>query len=124
MTLTPYVRLYTDETGESHFEDLAAALTEVDFAPPAPPLELSEYARVERFAFFCMPAGWHGDWHPTPRRQYFIVLSGEVEAITSDGETRRFTPGNVVLVEDTTGKGHASRSVNGDAFAAVIQFAD
>ncbi len=124
MTFSSYVRLYTDENGESHFEDLAAELAVVDFAPPAPPLNLSHYIPVERFAFFGMPAGWHGEWHPAPRRQYFIVLRGEVEAVASDGETRRFTPGSIVLVEDTTGRGHASRSIGGDAFAVIVQLPD
>ena len=31
-----YVRVYADDKGESHFEDVAIELSEVDFAPPAP----------------------------------------------------------------------------------------
>jgi hypothetical protein len=31
-----YTRLYADETGESHYEDIEAELTPRDFAPPAP----------------------------------------------------------------------------------------
>jgi hypothetical protein len=46
-----------------------------------------------------------------PSRQLHIYLSGEIEGQVSDGETRRFGPGTVALVEDTTGKGHISKVV-------------
>ena len=43
----------------------------------------------------------------------------------SDGEERRFGAGSVVLVEDTTGKGHVSRVVGStDVVTAVIQLPD
>jgi hypothetical protein len=32
--IAKYVRLYADEVGESHFEDLEMALLPVEFAPP------------------------------------------------------------------------------------------
>ena len=38
----------------------------------------------------------------------------------SDGEVRRFGPGSVTLVEDTTGKGHTSRVVGSDEVLAVV----
>jgi len=47
--------------------------------------------------------------HPAPCRQYVIVLQGEVEVTTSDGESRVIGAGEVVLVEDTTGKGHITK---------------
>jgi uncharacterized cupin superfamily protein len=50
----------------------------------------------------------------TPRRQLFVVLSGEVEVEMSDGTRRTGTPGMVALLEDTTGRGHVTRTV-GDA---------
>ncbi len=42
----------------------------------------------------------------------------------SDGEVRRFEPGNVLLLEDTAGKGHVSRVIGGDATMAVVQLPD
>ena len=54
-----------------------------------------------------------------------LYLAGEIEVEASDGEVRRFGPGSVTLVEDTTGKGHRSRVV-GDttALLAVVQLPD
>jgi uncharacterized cupin superfamily protein len=49
------------------------------------------------------------------------LLSGALEVRASDGEVRQFKPGETVLVEDTTGKGHASKSVNGESVVLVVQ---
>ena len=117
-----YVRVYADAAGESHFEDVDVELTPVDYAPPAPMMELSAVVPATGFAFVRMPAGWDGDWHPTPRRQIFFYLAGEVEGEASDGERRRFGPGSITLVEDTTGKGHRSRNAGTtDVLLAVVQ---
>ena len=53
-------------------------------------------------------SGWQGDWHPTPQRQFFVYLSGGAGVEASDGEIRHFRTGDVLFVEDTTGKGHRS----------------
>ena len=52
-------------------------------------------------------------WHPAPRRQYIINLDGGVQITASDGDARTIGAGEVVLVEDITGKGHLSKSVGG-----------
>ena len=117
-----YVRLYADAAGESHFEDVEIDLAATNFAPPAPPLHVSPFSPAERYGFLIMPPGWDGDWHPTPRRQIFFYLAGEVEGEASDGERRRFGPGSITLVEDTTGKGHRSRNAGTtDVLVAVVQ---
>ncbi|MDH3890626.1 MAG: cupin domain-containing protein [candidate division Zixibacteria bacterium] len=120
-----YTRVYTDDSGESHFEDVEVEFKTIDFAPPAPPLDLSSFTPATQFGYLRALAGWFGDWHPAPCRQLLFYLAGEIEAETSDGETRRFGPGSVTMVEDTTGKGHRSRVV-GDtaALAVVVQLAD
>ena len=120
-----YTRFFADGNGDSHIEDVEVELTSCDFAPPAPPLDLSLTTLATGVAFLCFPAGWDGDWHPTPRRQFLFFLAGEVEAETSDGERRRYGPGSVVLLEDTTGKGHRSWVVgDGEVLAAVVQLPD
>ena len=120
-----YVRVYADPDGESHFEDVEVPLTSVNFAPPAPPVNLSPFSPATQYGFLVGPPGWYGDWHPTPRRQIIFYLAGDIEAETSDGEVRRFGPGSITLVEDTTGRGHRSRNVGaGDVVLAVVQLPD
>ena len=117
-----YIHMYSDETGESHFEDVDVELEQVDFAPPAPPPNLSAFTPAKRFAFCSFPVGWIGDWHPSPRRQIFFILSGEISAKVSDGEVRTFVTGDVILGEDTEGKGHVSRVTSEtDVLTAVVQ---
>ena len=100
MKRVKYVRIYEDSAGESHFEDVEAALELVDAAPPSPPFYVSAFAPAVRFAFASNPPGWAGDWHPVPRRQIFFCLAGEFEFEVSDGEVRRFAaPG--ILLEST-----------------------
>ena len=124
MRVAQYVRLYADAAGESHFEEVDVPLARLDFAPPAHPMNLSAFSPATRWAFFAIPSGWVGAWHPTPRRQIFFWLAGEVEITVSDGEVRRFPAGTVLLTEDTTGRGHYSRTVAADTLAAVVQLPD
>jgi pimeloyl-ACP methyl ester carboxylesterase len=120
-----YIRVYADDEGESHFEDVEIELSSVDFAPPAPPLELSALTDVSKFGILRAPAGWAGDWHPAPKKQWIIYLSGEIEAEVSDGEIRRAGPGTITLAEDTWGKGHRSKVVSPEgAVAVVVQIED
>ena len=120
-----YTRLYSGDAGESHFADLEIDFASTEYAPPAPPLELSSSTPATEFGFMRAPAGWASDWHPSSFRNMFVVLTGEWEVTASDGETRTFPPGSVLLVEDTTGKGHRSRVIgNTDSLAAMVQLGD
>jgi hypothetical protein len=98
-------------------------LKSVNFAPPAPPINISAFTPAKHFVLLHVPASWFGDWHPTPYRQFFLSLVGEVEVRVSDGEARRFGPGSILLVEDTTGRGHTTRVIV-DYTAAVVQSAE
>jgi len=117
-----YTRLYSDENGESHFEDAQVDLALMDYAPPAAPLALSAFTPARQFGFMQAPAGWSSDWHPTAVRTMFFVLSGEWEVTASDRETRRFAAGSILMAEDTDGRGHASRVIGEvDSFAAMLE---
>ena len=117
-----YIRLYEDEAGESHFEDREKEMSLLEFAPPASPVFVTDAEEAKRLLFIRIPADWPGGWHPTPKRQFFICLSGTIEVRVSDGETRTFLPGSVIFVEDTSGKGHDTKVIGAeDALAAVVQ---
>ena len=120
-----YARLYSDAQGDSHFEDVDIDLKSTDYVPSAPPLSLSSFKPASQFGFMNAAADWSSDWHPATARNIFFVLSGEWEVTASDGEARRFGAGSVLLVEDTTGKGHSSRVVSEiDSLAAMVQLSD
>jgi hypothetical protein len=58
--------------------------------------------------------------HPVPRRMLFVPIRGEHEVTAGDGETRRSSAGSVILAEDTTGTGHASRITGSDGLLALV----
>ncbi len=120
-----YIRIYADPSGESHFEDVEVEFAQVNYAPPAPPINLSSFSPALRYAFGSFPVGWRGDWHPTPTRQIFFILSGKIAGQVSDGEVRHLGAGDIVLGEDTTGKGHVSWVTSKtDMLTAVVQLPD
>ena len=56
-----YTRLYADDAGESHFEDVDVEFKDDDYAPPAPPLGRSDYMGATQTAFVRGASGWEGD---------------------------------------------------------------
>lgn len=122
MSMPIYTRLFSDEFGESHFEDIRVDFAATEYTSSAPPLNLSAPANASQVQFMEAVAGWSSDWHPSSARNFFVVLSGEWEVTASDGETRSFGVGSTLLVEDTEGKGHQSRVVGDlDSVAVMIE---
>ncbi len=116
----PYVRLFTDELGESHFEDVEIPLVPQDFAPPAAPLHVTPFLDTARSLWVGAQPDWGGETpHPSPQRQVFCLLRGAYEVTASDGDRKLFRAGSVLLLEDTAGKGHSTRIV-GDEDAIVF----
>jgi quercetin dioxygenase-like cupin family protein len=120
-----YVRVFSDSSGESHLADGQIDFKIADYAPPALPMSVSDPTPAGGVVFLSSPSGWVGDFHPAPHRQFIFLLSGGLEVEVSDGETRRFGPGAVLLVEDTVGRGHVSRVVGGGrAYVVAVPITD
>lgn len=116
-----HLRLYADETGESHFEEMQVAFDMAIYAPPAPAFGVSDPVDAKRFIMVHFPAGWDSELHPAPRRQLFVMLSGQFQGKTSGGTVMDLGPGDVILMEDTTGKGHSARTIGGcDVYALMV----
>ena len=117
-----YTRLYADDAGESHFEDVTVEFQEMDYAPPSPPMGLSEMMKATQTGFLLASLDWKGEvWHPVSVRQFMVVVAGRVAATVSDGNTREFGMGAVLLLEDTHGKGHSTEVLgNENGVVAVI----
>jgi hypothetical protein len=113
MSAIEYLRIYTDVDECSHFEERRVGLGVHDYAPPAWPLNVSEAKSAEKFLFLELPAGWFGDWHPTPVRQWFVFMSGVCEFEVEDGQRCLRKAGDVLLLEDLSGKGHLVKVIGG-----------
>lgn len=99
-------RVYSDEAGESHFEEIDIPLKDAGSIG-----YLSEAFPASKVIFRTNDANYDYDWHCAPQRQYIVLLDGEIEIEASDGEIRRFKGGDILLVEDVTGKGHRTKNV-------------
>ena len=108
-------RLYTGTDGESHFEDIEVPLDNKDSAG-----RQSEPFTATGIIFRETDGSYNFGWHNAPRRQLVIALEGELEVEIGDGTRRLFGPGDVLLAEDTTGRGHISRSVNNQPRKAIV----
>jgi hypothetical protein len=98
--------LYADAKGESHFRDV-----QVEWVEETRSGKLSKRLPATGIIFRQVPPTYDLDWHPAPRRQYIINLDAGVQITASDGESRVIGAGEVLLVEDTKGKGHLSKAV-------------
>lgn len=101
-------RISTGPDGETHFGDVEVPLSDAGSIG-----RLSEVVLATGVVFRETPADYDYDWHPAPRRQYIVLLDGAIEITVGDGETRRFGGGDVLLVEDTEGRGHRTRTIDG-----------
>jgi hypothetical protein len=123
MSSIEYLKIFSDEEGCSHFETNHINLEAKDYAPPAPSLNTSALETADNSVFLELPIGWFGDWHPTPVRQWLILMTGMCEFEAGDGDRVTCKAGDVVLLDDTTGKGHQTKVLGDEAVRiAAIHF--
>ncbi len=108
------VRIYTGGDGESHFEDIDLKYEVSGNSASAPP------EKPESMTFRTQQAGVDLDFHPAPRRQYIVSLAGQVEVGLGNGEKRIFGAGDVMLADDTTGRGHTTRVVGNEPRVSIV----
>ena len=90
-------RIFSDSDGDSHIEELR-----LEDHPELGAMTNVSEVKVQKFdGSRDMPL------HPLPERRLIVHLSGEVEITTSDGSKQILRAGDVRLMEDVTGKGHA-----------------
>ena len=100
-------RIYTGEDGESHFAEIDIPIRDAGEIGA-----LSERFPVSSIIFRETDGDYDYTWHNAPCRQFVLMLEGSVEIEVSDGTRRTFHSGDILLAEDTTGRGHISRAVN------------
>jgi quercetin dioxygenase-like cupin family protein len=110
----------TDIRFSNHTTEMKARWSDLALRP-APPIFVSHAFEAEALQFVRAPAGWVGEHIYPPERQFFFCLQGHLEVRASDGEKRTLGPGDVMLMEDSSVKGHSLR-VTGikDLIAAIV----
>jgi hypothetical protein len=111
-----YLHLYTDKDGESRMKEERITFSEARAGGPM----IARLAKTEGAAFRRLEAGGFEDWHPAPQRWFLVALKGISEVTTSDGKVRRLTPGTLMLMDDTSGKGHQTRAIGPEDHVALV----
>ena len=109
------VRIYSDKNGDSHFEDVEIPLKEMGMVG-----KLSDELDVKGLMFREVAPTYDWDFHCAPQRQYIVLLDGEIEIETSLGDKRTFKGGDILLVEDTWGKGHKTKNLRHELRRSVF----
>lgn len=81
--------------GESHID-------EIEVSPRAKPIPLTGM----------IVSAYHPtkvDWHNVPTPQFAVNMTGTLEVEVSSGQKQLIGPGDLVFLEDATGKGHITR---------------
>lgn len=99
-------RFFTGPDGLTHAEEIEVKFESGDGGNGLYRLLSNSNAVLRRSA-----PGRENDWHTASRRQYIVTLSGHAELVLSGGQTLKIGPGDIELAEDTTGKGHITRTV-------------
>jgi hypothetical protein len=108
-----FPRIYADEQGETHIGVCDVPAHEARVGPPPNPVgQMTETEAVSSFVTFLAPAGTEVPSHNAPQPYICIILSGEGEVATSDGTILRLGPGELIYCDDTSGKGHVTRSIS------------
>lgn len=105
-----YTKVIRSEDGGSAFEDGEIALEDRYIAEGTPPMAVGSLPSASGVQFL-RSAAFDSAPHPAPREQWVVMLRGMIEVTVSDGSQRRFGPGDLLLVADTTGKGHVTAGI-------------
>jgi hypothetical protein len=115
-----YVRIYADENRETHFQDIEVPLKGADYAPPAPPIAVSPHQNATGTCAIGFPPGWFGDFHPAPKHQWMMIMSGTLEIGVSDGEKRTLPAGIIAFLEEAGSKGHSTRVIGDEQSILMV----
>lgn len=114
-----YWRLYSTADGNSHWAEEELPLTASNGSSPEERLSTNRLGDIKGAIVASLKAGATEDWHVAPRRQFMFCLRGVVEVTAGDGQKKRVLPGQFVLLEDLTGKGHITHSAGTEDHVAL-----
>ncbi len=80
----------------------------------------SDFGDAKNIKFCSLPKGWNGGWHNSPVKQFVVGVSGTIQITCSDNSQVTVSKGNVVLLEDLTGKGHHTEVTSNESWNGVL----
>ena len=111
-------RIYEGDDGTSQFEDIEIGLKEFDIGA------LSRQLRPNNVIFRVSQPGLVNDWHNAPGKTMIIVIQGSVQTEVTNGDVRRFEPGEICYAEDVVGPGHLTTDIEGPRLSLMVSLPD
>jgi hypothetical protein len=105
-----YTRIVSTDDGGSAFEDAELQLSELPLEDVPGAMLVGALGAAHGVAFVRF-ADFPSRTHPASEPQWVVMMRGVIEVRVSDGTSRRFGPGDLVLATDTIGQGHVTLTV-------------
>lgn len=115
-----HLRTYTDSDDIAHYDSHDLQLQE---NPPEGLVERwfsGPTHNATTFFYVDLPGGYKGYWHPSPTRQLYIYLSGQIQIELDSGEVEVFTRGDTLLMEHLVGKGHLATNITSEPVLGIL----
>ena len=109
------IRIYTGPDGKSHFQNIEPKYESRGDQSEAAELIPGSGIIVRRFE----PTR-SNPWHHAPGRYAVFTLSGAVDIEIGEGSVHRLGPGDILIAEDLTGQGHATREVGPEPRVSIF----
>jgi uncharacterized cupin superfamily protein len=115
----PFSRVITVENGATAFADSQIDLTVQPVSDGVPPMSAGPMS-TSAGGIYLRSGAYGSTPHPAPRKQWVIMLRGTIRVTVTTGESREFSPGDLLLLEDTTGRGHVTTGVGDPPFEGLF----
>jgi hypothetical protein len=100
--------LNADAKGDSYFTEVETSAPGSTFVGPGGPG--IRYIDTESWQIWEMQPGHFQDFKPNQEPQCLAIMADKLAVTASVGETRSFARGDMLLLQDLTGNGHAVRA--------------
>lgn len=114
------IRVFGDESGETHLSDIELLPAEHPQNKGAQLLSLSEIPATTVTIAQLLDRRPDDGLHTAPRRQLVAVLRGALEITTTTGDRRCLRAGDCLMADDVDSKGHISTDVGDEPLATLV----
>jgi hypothetical protein len=115
----PFSRVISSEDGGTSYSNGQLDRSSQKVSEGVPPMLAGPVPACGDAIYLCRGA-YDSTPHPTPRRQWVIMLRGTIRVTVTDGESREFSPGELLLLEDTTATGHVTEGIGDPPFEGLF----
>jgi mannose-6-phosphate isomerase-like protein (cupin superfamily) len=106
----PYTCIYADDNGITHFKEDKFFLYS-GYHGDVKTIMQTPMQRAAGFYLFRAIEGWSAEKTTAKRKHFTVILKGEMQISSGDGERRTFKSGDILYLEDMKSHGHNSLNI-------------